>query len=449
MTDFFTQKYHGKNALRIFVTLMAAYAFFTNHYLTTNDASRFALTMAVVETGSPCIGTLRNGQVVGLLRNVTHPAWLVKDYAAVGHNVYSDKAPLPSFLAMPGVVWFTSLFTAGLFTALAALTLYRLSRFWARDEFRAVLISLTYGLGTMALFYGAVFFSHGITAFCCIASFYFLAKVQLNRGGAGSALLGGLLAGAAFTCDYFSAISTACLLGYAAWGRKNVLSAFLGCAVPVMLLLLYNQWTFGAPWPLSYSYANLYGSLHSKGLYGITFPDAENAARLWKLLFSRWGFFFTNLMVIFSIYSFRRFMVFRRPAALVLAMAAGYLYLNSCQGWLDAYSARFLLPLLPFLMIPIVFVEFSNRWMRNTFFLLLGFSIVINFVGADCHLREYQGWACRPGMNNLAAYFLESRGLTPGFRNYLFVVPFMIVPWLIPAVRKGKSPEAGRENERI
>ncbi len=426
------------NALRIFFSCLIVYAFFTNDYLTTNDASRFSLTAAIVDTGGP--------EITNVLPRVISPGWKIRDFARSGDRIFSDKAPLGSFLAVPvyfiasraglplnWIVFFVSLFTTGVCTALTAVLIYEIVQMLVDDERRAVTIALVYGLGTMALFYGTVFFSSAITACCGLASFYCLARVQAGRGAAGLAAAGGLLAGAAVLSDYYAAITAVCLLGYAVAGRRYIAQTLLGFAVAVSLLLLYNTWAFGAPWPLSYSYSYLYDQLHSTGFYGISLPSAGNATRLIRVLFSGWGFFFTNIVVVFSIAGFRRFMLFRRQAAMVLFMALGYLYFNSCESWLDAYSARFFMPLLPFLMLPLTFIDFSNRWLRNAFCFLSGFSLIINFGGADRFLREFMGAQYRPGMNNLAGAFLGSRGIDIGFFNFIFPLIIILFVWFIPS----------------
>lgn len=429
------------NAIRIFFSCLIVYAFFTNDYLTTNDASRFSLTVALIETGEP--------EITDILPRVISPGWKIRDFARVEDRIYSDKAPLGSFLGAPAyyaatraglprgwVIFLVSLSTAGVCTALTAVLIYLTVLMWVRDHRRAIVIALIYGMGTMALVYGTVFFSSAITALCGFASFYCLSNVQAERGGRALAALGGLLAGAAVLSDYYAGITALCLLGYAVAGRRHVLQAALGFAVAISLLFLYNTWTFGSPWPLSYSYSYLYDQLHSTGFYGISLPSVENAQRLARVLFFRWGFFFTNIVVIVSLAGFRRFMLFRRQAVMIVAMALGYLYLNSCESWLDAYSARFFMPLLPFLMLPLIFIDYSNRWMRNTFFFFAGFSMIINFVGADRFLREFMGAPYDPGANNLAGAFLAARGIDTGF--IIFLVPLLLVllVWLIPSVKR-------------
>ena len=73
------------NGTKIFLTLFLTYAFFTNTYLTTNDASRFSLTAAIVEEHSLVIDSY--------LDTVISKWWFAKDYAVFDGRRYSDKAP--------------------------------------------------------------------------------------------------------------------------------------------------------------------------------------------------------------------------------------------------------------------------------------------------------------------------------------------------------------------
>jgi hypothetical protein len=427
------------NSARIFLTVFIACAFFTNTYLTTNDASRFSLTVALAERGS--------ADITDILPKVISPGWKIKDFAELGGRVYSDKAPFGSFAAVPAyliasraglrfpwVIYVVSLLTAGLATAGTATLIYKIAAMWTPDERKRILIAVTYGLGTMALFYGTLFFSSAITAFLGIASFYCLARVWHSAKPDGWAALGGFLAGASVTSDYYAAITAVCLLGYGLSDRRRrPVLMLLGFAMPIALLFLYHNIVFGAPWPLSYRYGYLYGNLHSKGFFGITAPGMGHLKRLGAALFSvskhNWGFFFANAPVVFSIFAFNKYFRFRREAIMIIVMSAGYLYLNASESWFDAYSARFFMPLLPFLLMPLLYVNYSRRLTRNIFFFILGFSIVVNLIGADGFAPEYI-WKAEPGMQNLAGLILGPRGIRLGYGNFAFLALALAPVWL-------------------
>ncbi len=431
---------------------MLAYAFFTNTYLTTNDASRFSLTVS--------LATGRGGVITDILPKVISPGWRIKDFAIKDNSVYSDKAPLGSIIAVPvfliaanagltpkWIIYVVSLLTSGLLTAASALIIYRLVPVWRRDERLAVFLALAYGLGTPALFYGTVFFSSAITAFCCIASFYAFVKMPPSAQPTVLAAAGGLFAGAAILSDYYAAISAVCLIGYGiATDRKRTFVIIAAFAIPIAGLLFYNNAVFGAPWPLSYRYAYLYNDLHANGFFGITAPTLEMVKHLFAMLFARWGLFFTCPIAIITIIASRRFTLFKREAVMIVVMALGYLYLNASESWMDAYSARFFMPLIPFLFVPLVSLDLKNRLIRNLFFFIAGFSVIINLVGTDWFLPEFMDLQ-KPGMQNIAGMIEGERGARIGYANFLFLAAVVAPVWLIGTKKKPEREPAAAKTE--
>jgi hypothetical protein len=151
-----------ESKIKIFITLILTYAFFTNTYLTTNDASRFSLTASIAEEHIL--------EIENYLDEVIAEWWWAKDFAAFGGHLYSDKAPLGSFLGVPiyllistfiddfGILaYFVTLSTAGLLTATSALLIFEMGKYFETKENIKVTLALTYGLGTIAFFYYNLF----------------------------------------------------------------------------------------------------------------------------------------------------------------------------------------------------------------------------------------------------------------------------------------------------
>ncbi len=434
----------SSNAWRIFATLMIVYAFFTNTYLTTNDASRFSLTVSLA-TGA-------GGEITHILPRTISPGWKIKDFAVRNNKILSDKAPLGSVIAvpfylvfseiglkLPWTIYLVSLMCAAVPTALTALLIYWIVPLWRRDERLRVMMAMTYGLGSMALFYGTVFFSSALTAFCGFGSFFCIAKLPVLQRPKIATVAAGLLAGAAILSDYYAGVTSVCLIAYCFFkSRNNFVLFLLSFLVPIAALFLYHDLVFGAPWPLSYHYGHLFGPLHSKGFYGVTIPSCENLCHLFSMLFSQWGFFFTNLPVIFSIIAYRRFFTLRHEPLIIMLMFIGYLFFNTTLSWFDAYSARFFMPVMPFLILPLMCVKYSNRLIRNLFFFTVGLSIAINIFGADHFLPEYV-WKTKHGMQNLAGTILGARGIKLGLWNYAFL-SIALLPWLIKRKKQKSEP---------
>jgi len=432
-------------AVRIFLTLIIVYAFFTNDYLTTNDASRFSLTAAVVENGS--------AEITDILPVVISDGWKIKDFAVKDNRIYSDKAPFGSFIAippyyiftrlgfsLPWVIYFVSLLTAGMLSAATALLIFYAISIWKRDLVLRTTIALTYGLGTMALFYSTVFFSGAITAFLAFLSFYLLTTGELKNNSVVYQLTGCFVAGLIMLSDYYAGISSVCIIIYGLFSyRRNRLLMVLSFMIPIALLCLYNDIVFGSPFNLSYRFSNLYDQLHSNGIFGLTLPGIDNLKRMIVILFSvknmQWGFFFSNAVVFFAILSMRKYILFRKQYILIIAMAIGYLYLNSCESWFDAYSARFFMPLLPFLMLPLMSYDFNKRLNRNIYYFVLGFSVIVNVIGTDRFLPE-RVWDARPGMQNIIGILFANRNINfeIGYLSLLVLIMIIIPIWLVPFI---------------
>jgi len=447
------------NGLKVFLTVFIACAFFTNFYLTTNDASRFSLTVALVEHGS--------FEITDILPEVTSDGWKMRDYAIVKREdgrvaVLSDKAPLGSFVAVPAYAaaraarlpmpwraFLVSLLVSGLCAAATSLLIYRSVPLSWSGEGGRVALGLLYGLGSPALFYGSIFFSSSLTAFCLFASFASMTGLK-RGGGAGAAALGGLLAGAAAASDYYAAAPAACLIVYgASFGRRAAFPSAAGFAVPIAALLLYHDAAFGAPWPLSYKYAALFGQYHSSGFFGVSAPGPEGLKRLAVLLFGinrdGWGFVITFPPAILAAAAFRRYAKSDpRAGAALAAMAAALLFINTGVGWFDAYGARFMTPLLPFLALALTGLDMKRRAARAALAAAFALSVAVNMAGADRFMPE-RIWEAAPGAQNLAATALAPFGVSLGYGNFAFLALAIALVWLPGAVALRRQRKDGKE----
>jgi hypothetical protein len=153
---------------------------------------------------------------------------------------------------------------------------------------RTALVALA--LGSMALPYAILFFSHALAGAC--AGGAFVAAVALVRGEARrprwTALACGLLAGASMLVDYQSLLAAAAVGAYllvrtpgpAAARLRTVALAALGAIPPVLLLLAYHAACFGSPWRTGYSFAA--DPAHQQGVLGIIGPNRVAMANaLW------------------------------------------------------------------------------------------------------------------------------------------------------------------------
>ena len=301
---------------------------------------------------------------------------------------YPSKAPLTSFLAAPiyavlkrvqdpvpelAQVFFSRLFV----TVLPSLWLLWLLRRFLREvhngEFADVL-TVTYGLGTMAFSYAESFMSHQLTAVLLFATFYAAWRTERQEWGWWGWLIAGLGASATVACEYTGALG---VLGVAVWviARRWKQWARLGHAVglvtlgalPVIAALLaYHAACFGSPFTSGYKFLNDagYQGWHVGGFLGIRLPDA----RAFGLsLFSPLRGLFA--LSPFLLLAFVGLGALRRKDTALFAMTVVLLALNAYftssfayDSWGWTVGPRHLTPLVPFLMLP---VALALGWLRE------------------------------------------------------------------------------------
>ena len=123
---------------------------------------------------------------------------------------------------------------------------------------------LAFALGSMALPYGLLFYSHA-PAMACAGGAFLLALLARP-------MLAGLLAGAAVVFDYQSVLAAAVVGVYVGWRRPRDLVRFaLGGAAPAVLLLYYHWAAFGSPLRTGYAFAA--DPAQKRGFLGVVGPN--------------------------------------------------------------------------------------------------------------------------------------------------------------------------------
>lgn len=382
--------------IKIFITLFIAYAFFTNFYLTTNDAPRFSLTAAIVEEQRFEIDSFLN-------KSIVLPSWYPKglliwgaiDFAEYNGHIYSDKAPLGSFLAIPiystvrlftsdiGILaYFCSLFVSGLLTTLTAVLIYDIGRYFTKNDDMRLLVALGYGLGTMAFFYGTIFFSHATTTFFGFIAFYLLFKVKRKDLGDNSMIMAGIFAAFTTMSDYYALITVLGLFVYClSFCKKTQILKFLGgFSIAISLLLIYHYIIFDDPFTPPYKYVVTFKAEQEQGFYGVTVPKLD--AIIGLTISPYRGLFFYNPLLLLSVLYLP--MLYRRhktETMLIFFICIGFFFFNasySVWGGGICVGPRHLLPVIPFLMLPLFVIDTNRgkKWFKR--FLLV--SLLINFV---------------------------------------------------------------------
>jgi hypothetical protein len=346
----------------------------------TNNAVRFYLAKSLALDGDFTIERYYRGGI---------------DAASFGGHLYSGKAPAVSFFAAP-VIRLVSLVAKSpravpdrvyLYIArLAVISIPSVAMLLALHGFllrmgvscrRADLLCLGYGLGTMAFPYSTEFVGHQLAAALLLRCFLGLASAWRIRGPGrpdastvrcGPIAAAGLCAGFAVASDYQTALIAAVLFAaMVPLRRPRCVAAFaLGCIPGAAMILAYNYACFGNP--LSFPYAHeampIAREVQGRGLFGVQTP---RLIPLVKLAFSPWrGLFFGSPFLLLAapgLLALRRGDAVdaagvggRRLAAICICACGGYLLFNSSYGaWSGGagYGPRFLVPAIPFLLIPV------------------------------------------------------------------------------------------------
>lgn len=272
----------------------------------------------------------------------------------------------------PQMIEWAMSFTNTVVAALGCVLFYLLARRLGASERRAVALTLVYGLCTLAWTYAKTDFNEPLQTLALLSAAYALLRARLPRFAAGWLLLaGGSLAVALLTKSALLIVMPAFALYVLAhymqleWrprprlsvpatvgGRQSALRSQALIWAPVALAILVTLWLntvrFGRP--LDFGYGRdpgdtpFSGSLLA-GTFGLLLsPDA--------------GLLFYATPVVLGIVGLRRF---RRQCPhetlLIAALAVSFVgFYGDFRYWagLSSYGPRYLVPLVPFLLLPAV-----------------------------------------------------------------------------------------------
>jgi hypothetical protein len=352
----------------LFGVLLLSYAYFFQGggY---NPNSRLALTRALAERHSIAIDAYPH----------------TGDWAEYSGHRYTNKAPGLSFVSAPfyalaralggaregpqlsGLVWAANLVVNALPSALLGLLLFHtLGRLGlASGAVRAWAI-LALGLGTLAFPYATAFYAHQPAAAASFGAFALLLGADPGAPPRWRGLLAGAAAGLAVLLEVSTGLCAVILGLFLALdaGRRPLLPWFVLGGLPMAGALgLYNAVAFGSPLSFWFDHANpevevrvdgrLFGPPTLIGVMGLLFLPYR-------------GLFFTSPLLMLAPLGWSDLKRADLGAARVCAAVplAFLALIASFHGWYGGWTpgARYLLPSLPFLFVPLAFGV--ARWPR-------------------------------------------------------------------------------------
>ncbi|HUS27013.1 MAG TPA: hypothetical protein VMZ53_00835 [Kofleriaceae bacterium] len=293
-----------------------------------------------------------------------------------GH-MYSNKAPGSSLVVVPfywavskiagppslaTTVWMCRVF-GGVIPALLFLwLLWGFLAQYAPDPNVRRLVLIAYALGSMAMTYALLYYSHQLSAVCIGSAWILGLDVANGRRRVAWMAAVGFLAGASVLVDYQAAFAGVPLLVYLIvrmWQRdaSQILPA-LGiaaatAAIPIALLLAYHDVCFGGPLRTGYDASTTFAHFHKQGFLGISklrgeaFWGSLVKADNGLLVLSPW----LLIAIPGGIYLWRRGE--RGHVLAVIAIVVIYVaFISSIAMWRGGWGVgpRYITVMLPFLL---------------------------------------------------------------------------------------------------
>jgi hypothetical protein len=262
----------------------------------------------------------------------------------------------------------------GLPSAITGCLLYILCETISKSKMKAYVATLSVMLGTMCLPFSAIFFGHQLAGALLFSSFFLIFQLRLKpniKNNHFYLFWIGFLLGCAFLVEYTTLVVILPLVIYCVymlWEKKSPVHSLkklilptLGGLIPLAILMIYNLRIFGSPFTIGYEHlGNEFQASMSQGLMGINWP------RLFVLYYLTFhpaqGLFWQSpvlLMGFVGIYYMLIDKQYRIEALVIVLSSVLYILLNSgyFMWWGGAsFGPRHLIPMLPFLAIPLVFV---------------------------------------------------------------------------------------------
>ena len=409
--------------LLLFALLWGTYAYF---YQSTqqNEAARFDQIRSILHDGTLAINKYwwNSADVIHYPTNGTD-------------HIFPNKAPGTTFVGIPPfalaslavapakyfavpewlrwhvITYLTIVFSVGLLSALAAVAMYRVLRRMTGNNYFSVFAILAIWLGTLCFPFSTLFFSHQLAAAMLVLAFYLI----FNASAAGSratrnvvAQLGaaGFLMGLSVATEYPASILAGLLSCYAAWRiwigigpeqrLRMLASLVIGLALGGGILLAYNLAAFGKPFYIPYeAYAAPKSpfATYQQGWLGMQLPGPKQLLHalasitvyeqigILHLRVEEWRVYASNPVLWLALPGLGVMLwrgEFRSEGVLIASMTIAYLlfitsYGKSTYDWSGGsyLGPRHLVPLLPFLALPLYF---GARYLRFLFYPLLAIS---------------------------------------------------------------------------
>ena len=436
----------------LFVLLFVSYAYFYQAGGWTQN-SRFDLIRAITNEHT---------------LNIDPFQYSTGDKAFADGHFYSDKAPGLAFAAVPVVAlarpflraaggdpetyaglaflsWLATVFTAGLFTALAGVSLFSLSLDLGASRSGALFAAIAFGLATPIWTLATIFIGHAFAA--ALLVFAFAAACRIGSGVGDPAhrrvdvwrgAFVGVCAGWATISEFPAAVPATLIAVLAAaqalrFNRAQatrIIGAMTSCALAcAAVLMIYQYACFGSPFHIAYrSEEGVYVGMR-EGFFGVTLP---RLVRLRRILFGEYRGLLPIAPVL-AVAPIGLALIKRRGVAVVASLIALYFILLNASytywegGW--SYGPRHASPAIPFLCLGLAALWTAGfravRWLLAA---LAAYGIAVTLIAVSTMplppnnirrpVAELLWPAFRDGDLSLNTQTFVSGGANPDFRAH-------------------------------
>lgn len=382
--------------LLLLLLLLSISCYFHHPILFSNESCRYYLILAVVDHHKLNVddistdvnddlsfynGHYYSAKAIGVPLLGAPLYWFIRNFTPL-----SETHPFS-----PLIIYIIRLFVTTFPFILLGVIMFSFSRRMGRSQADSIGMVLAYSFGSLAFNHAMIFSGHQTAASFCFFSFalIFWLKFRAKNNETSNSfypLLAGLLAGIGALSDYtamYIALILTLYIFFIPIPRHHKLLFILGGIPCAVLLVFYNLNCFGSPFSFSYSHLTNESFMLGveKGLLGISFPRLDAIS---GILFSpSRGLFFIMPVFLYSIFGLFRMIknkIFMPEAIVIIIIFLGYIFINGgFYGWHGGwtYGPRYLVPMLPFLAIPMVFAPLRSLWFALLLFISI-FQIVLS-----------------------------------------------------------------------
>jgi|JI6StandDraft_1071083.scaffolds.fasta_scaffold00806_6 hypothetical protein len=279
--------------------------------------------------------------------------------------------------------------------ALCAFILFKIAILLGAVKKQAYLVSIFFGLTSYSFVFAQSTYEHHFEMFFILLSVYFALKKDTNHAGLLSGLV--LSLGLVFRTTSILAVPAILLLQK---NNNERLKVLMSLTIGVSFVLLYNYYRFGNPLETGYSLAWSLAHSDKSDFWSFSgFPEA-----FFGFLFSPGkGIVFFSTTVVIALFGIKKFWERHRLIFYaILLISATYLIVFSLNfawhGSIWSYGPRYILPIIPFLYLPIIYLK-PQKWVFVT--LLFAFILQIELISVNYKRDLLNDFIANKGLSDL------------------------------------------------